>query len=212
VRSIGMSKWDDESVVQFRQANLAVLKRLRSAQAAAADGGGGGADAARVDVFALAANEALKAAAAAAAANGSPAPRRELRRPAPNAPFAVRAAYVSRLYCTLAGARKPTTMTPLDSMDGFLWRRPSATAAWRREMFRLRGTNVDFEKAKAIGHTVESVALLAAEIRAPRNSDRPFSFDLVTPTRVYSLAAEDQDQMARWCLAIQFSVDAQAQK
>jgi hypothetical protein len=207
LRSIGMSKWDDETVVQFRQANLAVLKRLR---AAAGDDESGvpaaGTDSTpltpRSDVFAVAANSVVRQ------SSGSPV-KRELRRPSPNATFAARSAYIARLYCTLADARKPPSLTPLDSMDGFLWRRPSAVAAWRRETFRLRGSNLDFEKAKAIGHTVETISLQAAEIRAPRTSDRAHAFDLVTPTRIYSLAADDQDELCRWCLAIQFSVESQ---
>jgi hypothetical protein len=153
-------------------------------------------------VFAVAANSVVRQ------SSGSPV-KRELRRPSPNATFAARSAYIARLYCTLADARKPPSLTPLDSMDGFLWRRPSAVAAWRRETFRLRGTNLDFEKAKAIGHTVETISLQAAEIRAPRTSDRAHAFDLVTPTRIYSLAADDQDELCRWCLAIQFSVESQ---
>jgi hypothetical protein len=167
----------DISVLTTRlQSNLAVLKRAQ-VQSDAAD---------------------------AIAAAASSVVGKQLKRPPPNADFEERcvavcferlltcacvrrATYIVRLYCALSGVRRPTTLAPLDAIDGFLYRRVASNSTWRREpvrhatamrtigvgtnmrlcaQFRLRGTSLVFDKQKALSKQTETISLVAAEIRA----------------------------------------------
>jgi hypothetical protein len=58
---------------------------------------------------------------------------RKVRRPTAAANIQVKAAYIARLYSKLAGVRVPPAISALDSLDGFLWRKPNANQAWKRE-------------------------------------------------------------------------------
>ena len=126
-----------------------------------------------------------------------------MHRPTAAANIDVKANYIARLYAKLAGMRQPPPPSALDSLDGFLWRKPNANQAWRREPFRLRGASLIYDKQKVVGkHKSETISLQAAEVRSPAIETRANQFDVVTPTRIFSLAADSEHDMTLWILEI----------
>jgi hypothetical protein len=64
-----------------------------------------------------------------------------------------------------------------------------------------------YDKQKVVGKTKsEAIGLQAAEVRSPTNVTRANQFDVVTPTRIFSLAADSEHDMTQWILAILWAI------
>lgn len=64
-----------------------------------------------------------------------------------------------------------------------------------------------YDKQKVVGkHKSETISLQAAEVRSPAIETRANQFDVVTPTRIFSLAADSEHDMTLWILAILWAI------